>query len=233
MTKQLLLSAKNLSKTYTSGDQSIDVLKNIDFAIHRGESIAICGRSGSGKSTLLHTLGRLERATKGDIFFENEKITPQNCCAFRKRKIGFIFQSFNLLEDFTVIENILMPARIARKKTHSGSGIYKKAEELLEEIGLSHRTHFLAKHLSGGEKQRVAIARALINDPPLLLADEPTGNLDKDNALHVEEILLNICVQKNKALLVVTHDQAFAKKCAKHLLLENGTLLHLEPMLSP
>jgi lipoprotein-releasing system ATP-binding protein len=222
--EKTLLCAQDIFKSYLSGKELVDVLKGVNFTVKKGESIAITGRSGSGKSTLLHILATLERASKGSIFFEENQITAQNCCRIRSHKLGIIFQSFNLLEDFTVLENILMPARIARQNTGPKTAPYAKAQELLIELGIDHRAHFLTKNLSGGEKQRVAIARALINTPLLLFADEPTGNLDQKNALYIENLLLETCKKRELSLVLVTHDENFAKKCDRNLLLEEGIL---------
>lgn len=219
-----LLQAQEICKHYISGKEVIDVLNGVNLTVRKGESIAITGRSGSGKSTLLHILATLERATKGTLYFEEKPLTAHNCCRIRSHKCGVIFQSFNLLEDFTVLENVLMPARIARQNTGPKTAPYARAQELLIELGINHRTHFLTKNLSGGEKQRVAIARALINTPLLLFADEPTGNLDQKNALHIENLLLETCKKRGLSLVLVTHDEAFARKCDRNLLLEQGIL---------
>lgn len=218
-----ILTARNIHKRFSKPIENY-LLKGIDLTVKRGESIAIVGRSGQGKSTLLHILGTLETATSGDLLVDGEAVTFSNKSRIRNQQLAFIFQSFHLLDDFTVIDNILMPARIARKDTQKGSPAYNAALEHLEAVGLSNRAHFYTKLLSGGEKQRVSIARALCNDPDLIFADEPTGNLDEETSAHIQELLLD-CVEKhNKALVVVTHDIDFANKCHSCYHLENGLL---------
>src|SRR5579885_2914386 len=175
MNKKILLKAKGLSKTYSS-PTLVEVLKNITLEVEQGEAIAIMGKSGEGKSTLLHILGTLEKPSDGEIEICGKKVSHFPLAPLRNQHIGFIFQSFNLLEDYTALENVLMPAKIGRKATHPNSEAYQRGLNLLERVGLSPRAHFLTKLLSGGEKQRVAIARALCNDPDLIFADEPSGN---------------------------------------------------------
>lgn len=214
----MILQAKNLSKSFKSPEK-VTVLADVSLEAEAGESIAICGRSGEGKTTLLHILGTLEKPDSGELSIGGSPVTPFNGAELRRKKIGFVFQSYNLLEDFTTLENILMPARIARRPLDQ-----KRALALLDEVGLLDRAHFQAKLLSGGEKQRAAIARALCNDPDLLLADEPTGNLDRATARQIGEILIASAKKRNKTLILVTHDQELASLCTRRYTLAGGLL---------
>lgn len=207
----MILKAKGICKSFGP----VNVLHNIDLQIETNESIAICGRSGEGKTTLLHILGTLESADKGEIEIMGKKISHQSSPHLRNRHIGFIFQSYNLLEDLTALENVLMPARIARMKID-----LKKGLELLDRVGLLEKGQTLAKFLSGGERQRVAIARALCNDPSLILADEPTGNLDRANAKNFSELLFSL----KKSVILVTHDSELASLCDKRYVLKDANL---------
>jgi len=214
----MILSAKGLKKTYRT-PQPVEVLNDVSLFVQSGESVAICGRSGEGKSTLLHILGTLEAPDSGTLEIDGLLSTPALAPSIRSRSIGFIFQAYNLLEDFTAIENVLMPAKILRRSPSREKGL-----ALLSSVGLAHRADFPAKLLSGGERQRVAIARALCNDPSLLLADEPTGNLDAANALAVGDLLLSLVREKNKSLIVATHDTRLASLCNKTYRLFAGKL---------
>ncbi len=201
----MILKASKLCKSFPG----LKLIDDFDLEIQAGESLAIVGPSGSGKSTLLHLLGLLDKPDCGEIEICGEKATPANFANFRNRHIGFIFQTFNLLEEESVLTNVMMPALIARK---SGKA---RALELIERVGLKGRENQLAKLLSGGEKQRVAIARALCNDPDLILADEPTGNLDSENSKMICDLLFDIC--KDKALIIVTHDVQVANLCIRSI----------------
>jgi len=211
----MILTASNLTKTFKT-PEPLQILSDISLNIRPGESIAITGRSGEGKTTLLHILGTLEPFDSGHLSIGNQPLTP----AFRNTHIGFIFQAFNLLEDFTALENVLMPARIARKPFDRQKGL-----ELLSLVNLEHRADFPAKLLSGGERQRVAIARALCNDPAILFADEPSGNLDHANADIVSNLLFNLVRSKNKTLVLVTHDMDLAARCDRKFCLSQGKLV--------
>ena len=182
------------------------------------------GSSGEGKSTLLHILGTLEQPSSGQLEICGQPTDTSSLPSLRNRHIGFIFQSFNLLEEDTVLDNVLMPARIAREPTHSRSPAYRRALQLLEKVGLSSRIRFLAKLLSGGEKQRVAIARALLNNPDLILADEPSGNLDYGNSQAIHQLLLMLTKEEGKTLVIVTHDSELASLCDKTYQLKDGKL---------
>ncbi|HLB53218.1 MAG TPA: ABC transporter ATP-binding protein [Chlamydiales bacterium] len=214
--KEPLLKGENICKSFSS----YPVLSDISLELHAGESIAISGRSGEGKTTLLHILGTLEEPDKGTLEIEGKLCTPSNAPLFRKRSIGFIFQAFYLLEDFTALENVLMPAAIDRRKITQAQGL-----ALLEKVNLTNRANFPVKLLSGGERQRVAIARALCNDPQIILADEPSGNLDTENGKAIGDLLLSLSRSEGKGLIVVTHDSYFASCCDKSFRLAQGKLL--------
>ncbi len=214
----MILQAKNITKTFRFPNTT-ELFSNISFELKAGESMSISGRSGSGKTTLLHILGTLEEPDTGEILIAGTPFSKANGATLRNKHIGFIFQSFNLLEDFTALENVLMPARIARKTVSQEYGLH-----LLEQVGLEKLADFPAKLLSGGEKQRVAIARALCNDPDLILADEPSGNLDQANAELIGSLLVHLVEKKNKGLILVTHDSALASLCQKQYQLSSGHL---------
>lgn len=223
---RLLLEAQNISKAFYH-PKAIEILKGISLQVKAGESVAIVGRSGEGKSTLLQILGTLEDPCNGMLFIEGNRVTSSNRAVLRNEKIGFVFQSFHLLEDYTALENVLMPARIARQSVYRESPAEKRALSLLEKVGLADRAHFHTKFLSGGEKQRVALARAMCNDPSLILADEPSGNLDGQTAQMIHEILLQFARHAEKALLLVTHDRELAKLCSRQYELRDGLLLEI------
>lgn len=218
-----ILSAQGISKKFTH-PTAIEVLKNIDLDLYPGDSVAITGRSGEGKSTLLQILGTLDTPSSGSLKLMGKEAARQTD-RLRNRHIGFVFQSFHLLEDFTALDNIIMPGRIGR-------GDYKAARQkglaLLEKLGLKDRADHFAKQLSGGEKQRVACARAFFNDPDLILADEPSGNLDKQTATLIHSLLLDFAHKENKALLLVTHDPDLAALCKKQFRLIDGQLVNVQ-----
>lgn len=218
-----LLTAREVRKSFRH-PIVVDILCGCSMEIETGESVAIVGASGEGKSTLLHVLGSLEPATSGSIYVKGESIRAQNLDVLRNQTIGFVFQRFHLLEDMTALENVLMPARIARRDCRKGSKAHREALELLERVGLSARADFPAKLLSGGEQQRVSIARALINNPSLVLADEPSGNLDSAASSSIHQLLLST-VTPERGLVVVTHDRDLAALCDRRLELRAG-LLH-------
>jgi len=228
---QPVLIAKNITKRFTH-PAPLDILKGIDLTVHAKKSAAIVGKSGEGKTTLLHILGTIDDPTSGIVTICGTQVGIQIQKglqdALRNQHIGFIFQAFHLLSDATVLENILMPAKIARRDTHKHSACYKRACELSEMVGLQERLHFSADQLSGGERQRVAIARAFINDPEIILADEPTGNLDHATAQDIQTLLLECTQKQNKALVVVTHNREFAKLLDDYYELEGGYLKHSE-----
>ncbi|KPK33336.1 MAG: hypothetical protein AMS24_01360 [Chlamydiae bacterium SM23_39] len=212
----IILEAKNIYKTF----DETEILSNINLSIKENSSIAIIGASGEGKTTLLHILGTLERPTKGNIYICNKPIKDVNI--LRNTFFGFIFQSYNLFEDLTILENVILPAKIARKN------YIKKAISLLKELNLENKKDYPTKILSGGEKQRVAIARAFCLDPKIILADEPTGNLDSKNSEKIHHLLLNFVNKKNKSLILVTHDEELASFCDEKFILKRGKLIKKE-----
>jgi len=219
-----MFAAKNITKTFDTGSSVITVLKNLSITIEAGEMTAIIGASGSGKTTLLQILGTLATPTKGEIYYEGEELTqksPQEIATFRNRSLGFIFQFHHLLQDFTTLENVLMPALIAgcRKKE-----MVRPAEELLERMELDHRLQHKVSELSGGEQQRTALARALIMNPTLLLADEPTGNLDSRAGDLVFDLLHTYCREHGLATIMVTHNNDLAAKLDHCFTLKDGIL---------
>ncbi len=224
MNQEFLLTTEKITKEFYHPEKVV-VLKEISFQIRPNESLAIVGPSGSGKSTLLQILATLEDPTSGSLYLSEKKITPNMVPEIRNKKFGFVFQSSNLLDECTLLENTLLKAKIGRRPTFKGSKAYEEALSLIEQVGLSHRLKFPVKYLSGGEKQRAAIARAFMNDPDLILADEPTGNLDKHSKEQVETILLKSCQKYQKSLIVVTHDIDFSKLVETKLQLENGLLV--------
>jgi lipoprotein-releasing system ATP-binding protein len=223
MKDEIVLQAKNIHKTFYR-PAKVPILKGINLTINRGEVVAITGRSGEGKSTLLQVLGTLESPCNGVLEIVGQQVTRFNKSQIRNKNIAFVFQSFHLLEDYTALENVLMPARIGRKRIDSGSPVYKRGLDLLASVGLAERAHFHTKLLSGGEKQRVAIARALCNDPDLILADEPSGNLDKQTADIIHNLLITFARQNNKGVLIVTHDKDLAQLSDKQYVLQSGVL---------
>lgn len=214
----VVLQAEGIKKSFLM-PKRLDVLAGINLTVCKGESVAICGRSGEGKTTLLHILGTLEEPDSGTLLIRGVKATSRNAFLLRQKETGFIFQSFNLLEDFSALDNVLMPAAIARQPISKEKGL-----ELLSEVGLLGRAEAPAKVLSGGERQRVAIARSLCNNPSLILADEPTGNLDRANAKRIGDLLMDAVRKKNKSLILVTHDAELAALCDRRYLLEDGLL---------
>lgn len=219
----ILLKAENLSKKFYRPSIS-EILTSVSLEVKKGEVVAIMGASGQGKSTLLHILGTLEPATGGHLEIAGEKVKKSNSPSIRNKHIGFVFQSFHLLEDYTTLENILMPARIARRGITKDSDALNRAYALLETVGLSNRAHYKASLLSGGEKQRIAIARALCNDPSLILADEPSGNLDQNTSKYIHDLLLCLAKDQNKGLIIVTHNPELARACDRTLILQSGKL---------
>lgn len=214
----MILSARHLHKTFDA-PAPVSLLTDVSIDIAPGEAVAITGRSGEGKTTLLHILGALEPFDRGELLFQGRPLHRHNGAEWRNQHVGFIFQAFNLLEDWTALENVLMPAQIGRRSPSHAHGL-----NLLAQVGLSHRAHYPAKLLSGGERQRVALARALCNDPALLLADEPSGNLDQTNGNEVRELLFNLVRSKGKTLILVTHDKEFASRCDRQFVLSQGLL---------
>jgi lipoprotein-releasing system ATP-binding protein len=211
-----ILRAEDIRKSFGP----LELLKGISLEIRSGESVAIRGKSGEGKTTLLHILGTLDRPDSGALWIAGDQVLDCPLHHLRCEKIGFVFQAFHLLEDWSVLENVLMPAKILRKEHLR----YARAKELLNMLDLADRSSSAVWELSTGQKQRVAIARALINDPLILFADEPTGNLDEKNRRWVRDILINACSKEGKALLIVTHDDELAHSAERVLVLQQGVL---------
>ena len=221
------LVAKNLSKHYPTRSEPLRILHDLNLELSAGENVAIVGPSGSGKSTLLHILGTLDTPSSGTVLFDGDDpfaMDEQTLADFRNKNIGFIFQEHHLLPQLSVFENILVPTLASGKPTAAD---IERAEELIERVGLTDRSHHRPAELSGGERERVTVARALINKPMLLLADEPTGNLDHENAQQIGELLLDIQRQEQMILVVVTHSQELSQKLDQQLELAAGQLTPL------
>jgi len=219
-----IIVCKALSKVYQEGKLQTSVLHGVNLAVDKNELLAIVGTSGSGKSTLLHLLGSLDSPTEGTVIFNGTDIhamTSKQQAKWRNQELGFIYQFHHLLSEFTALENVAMPLLIAGEKIAIAE---KKATQLLERVGLSDRVKHRPAELSGGERQRVAIARALINQPSLVLADEPTGNLDAKSAESIYQLLRELNSELGTAFIVVTHDQQLASKLDRQLYMKNGVL---------
>lgn len=220
----LVLEVKNLEKKFSSGEETLHILKGIDFILEKGNSAAVSGRSGSGKSTFLNIIGGLERCDAGMVNAGGLCITElseNGLSEYRQKKVGFIFQFHYLLKDFTALENVMLPAYMAGMKKKLA---LDKARLLLSDVKLEDRLNHYPSQLSGGERQRVAAARAMINDPDMILADEPTGNLDPQNSVLVAELLFADAEKWGKSLIVVTHDESVASRAKLRYTLENGIL---------
>ena len=217
---KILYKLRNINLNYKINEDDIRVLKNINFEIKKNERVAIIGESGSGKTSLLMLMSGLENPSKGSIIFQNQdlsKISEEQKTAIRKEKIGLIFQQFYLIPNYTVLENVMFPMQINKIKNEK-----EKATLILTNIGLNHRKNNLPSELSGGEQQRVAIARAISFNPEIILADEPTGNLDRSNTEIVSNLLLNYSKTKKTSLVLVTHNTNLAKKCDRVISLFDG-----------
>lgn len=218
----VLLSAKNLSKSFVQGSGQLQILNHVDFELKEGEAICIVGASGAGKSTLLHILGSLDRPDSGEIFYQGQSLltlSDEELAQFRARELGFVFQFHHLLAEFTAVENVMLPLRM---NGDSKSAALAKAEDLLRQLGLIDRAHHYPYQLSGGELQRVSIARALVKRPKILLADEPTGNLDSVNSHQIQDLFFYLKELFGLSLVVVTHDTQFAKKFARVMRMADG-----------
>lgn len=220
----LVISCEQISKVYQDGQNQVEVLKGVDLALTQGEMLAIVGSSGSGKSTLLHILGTLDTASSGSAKIKNQdvaKLSRSQQAAFRNQNLGFIYQFHHLLMEFSAVENVAMPLLI---KGWSAKEANVKALDMLDKVGLAHRSSHKPSALSGGERQRVAIARALVTEPALVLADEPTGNLDKQNAIKIYDLINQLNKSLNTSFVVVTHDLELADKLGKIAYLDDGKL---------
>lgn len=221
--RPVVLQATNLYKSFYN-PATLPILKGVNLTVSQGDTIAIMGRSGEGKSTLLQILGTLDNACSGQLQILGQTVSNFNKSKIRNENLAFIFQSFHLLEDYSALDNVLMPARIARKNTSSNSPAYNRARDLLAAVSLENRIHHNTKLLSGGEKQRVAIARAFCNDPDIILADEPSGNLDRQTSKQIHNLLLDFAHNHNKTLIIVTHDHELSELCNRHYRLCDGIL---------
>lgn len=220
-----LIKTESLCKAYSQPSGSLQVLKNIDLQLYKGDAVCIVGSSGAGKSTLLHLLGALDRPTSGNIFFDGKNLqeySDEELASLRNEKMGFVFQFHHLLGEFTALENVMMPCLIGGISRREAK---QKAEELLFTLGLTSRLTHYPSELSGGEQQRVAIARALVRKPSLLLADEPTGNLDTQNGKIIEDLFFNLKARMGITLIVVTHNLQFASRFSKVIRLKDGAMV--------
>ena len=218
-----MITLSNLTKTVTSGVEELTILNDVSLAIPEGQFVSLTGASGSGKSTLLGLIAGLDSPSSGRITIDSDEVTAMNedgLARLRSEKIGFVFQSFHLIPSLTAFENILIPMEIVGSPNAKA-----RASELLEEVGLSERGHHYPSELSGGEQQRVAIARAFANQPKILLADEPTGNLDSKNGQHIFDLMEDLHRQRNITLVLVTHDSALAAKAQRQVVLRDGMVI--------
>ena len=218
-----LLQFSDVHLQYQNGQNLTEVIKGINFSINQNERLAIVGKSGSGKTSLLMLMAGLEKPTLGSIKFQNQELTTYSedqLTDFRKKNIGIVFQSFYLIPSYTALENVALSLEINFQKN-----ALVQAEEILTDLGLEDRLYHFPNQLSGGEQQRVAIARAIINKPELILADEPTGNLDEDNSQVIADLLFNVSQKYQKSLCLVTHDLELANKCDRLMKIDNGTII--------
>ena len=223
-----LIELKSVEKTYEMDEVGLQVLKDINMNVDKGECIAIMGPSGSGKSTMLHMIGCLDRPTKGEVIIDGKdvsRLSDSELAKIRREKIGFVFQSFHLIPSMSALDNVLLP--MSFKKTFVGNEEKKRAEKLLDLVGLGNRKSHKPAQLSGGERQRVAIARALANEPEILLADEPTGNLDSKSGKEIIDLLVNLN-KEGTTLVLITHDQNIAKYAEKIVRIKDGKIEKIE-----
>jgi len=225
MSDAAVILANDVRKVFRRDGHDVEVLKGVTFSIEKGETIGVVGVSGAGKTTLLQILGTLDRPTSGSILFEGEDLagfSEDRLAALRNRKIGFVFQFHNLLPEFTVIENVMLPCRIAGIDMDEAR---RRAKSLLSEVGLSHRLSHRPGEISGGEQQRAAVCRALAMEPSVLLADEPTGNLDRETASGVVDLLLEINRERKLSLLMVTHNEQAASRLHRVVRIDDGRIV--------
>lgn len=222
---EVLLSARNVSKSYTMGKRALEVLRHVSLDVVRGEFIALRGASGAGKSTLLHLFGGLDVPNAGEIWFAGKNLAQASeaqLTRLRNARVGFIFQAYHLLPELDALENVCVPARLARV---AASVAEKRGRDLLTRVGLGARMEHKPYELSGGEQQRVAIARALMNEPELILADEPTGNLDSHTGQEIVDLLVALRAEKNTTLIIATHDATVAARAPKVIQLTDGEIV--------
>jgi len=221
--QKVILKAENIKRSYFIGKKPLEVLKGVSLEVHDGESVSIMGASGSGKSTLLHVLGGLDNPVSGTVYFRNQSVYEMNSiqrARFRAQNVGFVFQSYHLLPELDILENVCLPAMALPGR----KDVKAQAVKLLEEVGLGERIDHRPQELSGGEQQRAALARALINEPDIIFADEPTGNLDSKTGDKVLHYLFQLIRSRGHTLVLVTHNKAVADRCERRLLLEDGQL---------
>jgi putative ABC transport system ATP-binding protein len=217
-----MMNIVNVKKSYGQASSRVEVLKGINLKIESGETLALVGKSGSGKSTLLSLMAGLDQVDSGEIWIQEKcinKLSEKELTLFRAQNIGIVFQQFHLVSTLTALENVLLPLNILKNPN-----ALEIATKLIDQVGLSHRSHHLPSELSGGESQRVAIARALSTRPAILFADEPSGNLDEETGVKVMDLLFEMVKQTKTTLILVTHDMDLAKKCSRIILLEHGSL---------
>ncbi len=218
-----MISAVQLSKRVTTSDTQLTLVDNISFDLEEGQSLAIVGESGSGKTTLLGLVASLDHPSEGDVIFDSQslfQLSEEQRAEFRKQNLGFVFQNFQLLEGLTALENVMLPLELKGVKQAK-----KKAEEMLDKVGLAARMNHFSNQLSGGEQQRVAIARAYVTEPKLMLADEPTGNLDTATGKKIVDLIFSINKEQNTTMLLVTHDHHLAALCDKQIELSAGKII--------
>jgi putative ABC transport system ATP-binding protein len=217
-----MMNLVNVKKSYGQASSRVEVLKGINLKIQSGETLALVGKSGSGKSTLLSLMAGLDQVDSGEIWIQDKcinKLSEKDLTLFRAQNIGIVFQQFHLVSTLSALENVLLPLNILKNPN-----ALEIATKLIDQVGLSHRSHHLPSELSGGESQRVAIARALSTSPAILFADEPSGNLDEETGVKVMDLLFEMVKQTKTTLILVTHDRDLAKKCSRIILLEHGSL---------
>lgn len=222
MTNEILLEAKDIHKTYQSGESQLEVLKGVSMQVKKGEAVCLLGASGAGKSTLLQILGTLDRPSSGEVYYFGQDLLAlddEKLSEFRNKKMGFVFQFHHLIQELTALENITLPALIADEDPSEAES---EAIKWLEYMGLQERAHHYPSQLSGGELQRVAIARALIKAPEVLLADEPTGNLDSENSRKIQELFFDLKKKLGLTLIIVTHDMQFASQFPRVFKVKDG-----------
>jgi len=220
----MLINVKNLKKDFINGEVVTSVLRGVSFDVEKGSFVSIMGPSGSGKSTLMHILSFLDKPTSGDYFFDGRNVkslSDDELAEMRSKKVGFIFQSFNLLPTLSVLENVVLPLTYTNISSEERN---QKARDLLEQVGLSHRLNYSPTKLSGGEKQRVAIARALVNNPEVIFADEPTGNLDSKSGAQVMKILQELN-KKGNTIILVTHEKSTAEHAERIIKIKDGNII--------
>lgn len=223
-----MLNVENISKSYTDTQKRVDVLQGVSLTVGAGETVAVVGPSGAGKSTLLHIVGGLDRPDEGKILLNGQdlyRLSDVERSAVRNRTIGFVFQFYHLLADLTALENVMLPLMVGGNLSRATRAIQEKAAQRLEEVGLGGRLDHKPNQLSGGEQQRAAVARALINDPALLLCDEPTGNLDSATGSAVIDLLFSLNARQERTLIVVTHDETLARRASRTVRIKDGFLL--------